>query len=260
MGKSNLNKLLIQFAKQFLFIGIDFRYLYNLTKVPRYLRDRCIWTKSGGKIDHTVMMLNDYSDAAGTTKGHYFHQDLLVAGLIHEQNPVRHVDVGSRIDGFVAHVASYREIEVLDIRPLPSTAHRNIKFSVADLMVDSAIGTTDSLSCLHAIEHFGLGRYGDPIDIYGHRKGISNLIRLLDKGGTLYLSVPIGAADAVYFNAHRVFHPESILRFPEVQGQLYLSRFDYVDDDGELHLEKDPSNAVGHVDYGCGIYTFKKIA
>ena len=193
-------------------------------------------------------------------KGHYFHQDLLVAGLIYEENPIRHVDVGSRIDGFVAHVASYREIEVLDIRPLPPTAHRNIKFRVADLMLDTAFGTTDSLSCLHAVEHFGLGRYGDPIDIYGHRKGISNLIRLLDIGGTLYLSIPIGAADAVHFNAHRVFHPETILSFPEVQRQLYLFRFDFVDDDGELHLDKGPSNAVGQVDYGCGIYTFKKIA
>jgi hypothetical protein len=34
-------------------------------------------------------------------------------------------------------------------------------------------GYCDSLSCLHALEHFGLGRYGDPIDPRGHEKGIT---------------------------------------------------------------------------------------
>ena len=56
---------------------------------------------------------------AGAASGHYFHQDLLVARDVFARNPTRHIDVGSRVDGFVAHVASFREIEVVDIRPLP---------------------------------------------------------------------------------------------------------------------------------------------
>lgn len=40
------------------------------------------------------------------------------------------------------------------------------KFKQADLVrpVEGMAGYCDSLSCLHALEHFGLGRYGDPID------------------------------------------------------------------------------------------------
>jgi hypothetical protein len=30
------------------------------------------------------------------------------------------------------------------------------------------LGQTDTLFCLHAIEHFGLGRYTDPININIH--------------------------------------------------------------------------------------------
>ena len=231
----------------------------NLIYLPRYVKDRYFWKRSGGKIDRTFIMLNDYSDAAGTTKGHYFHQDLLIAGLIYGDSPSRHIDVGSRIDGFVAHVASFREIEVVDIRPAPEIGHKNIKFQMADLMLETNLGKTDSLSCLHALEHFGLGRYGDPLDLFGHEKGIHNLLELLDHDGTLYLSVPIGRSDAVHFNAHRVFHPESLLKIPEIMEQTSLLRFDYVDDEGDLHLEKIPSDAVGKVEYGCGIYTFKKI-
>ena len=48
----------------------------------------------------------------------YFIQDLYMAQNIFKDNPKKHVDIGSRIDGFVANVASFREIELLDIRDI----------------------------------------------------------------------------------------------------------------------------------------------
>ena len=143
-------------------------------------------------ITREFRFLSDYADTAGTVNGHYFHQDLLVARLIHDQNPKRHIDIASRVDGFVAHVASYREIEVVDVRPLPKSEHENITFRQADLMNPQDLGQTDSLSCLHAIEQFGLGHYTDPSAINGHIKGITNLVSLVSKGGRLYISFPIG--------------------------------------------------------------------
>jgi hypothetical protein len=217
------------------------------------------WLKNGGKIHKNFMILNDYSDNAGEIKTHYFHQDLLVAGFIFKDNPERHIDVGSRIDGFVMSVASFRKIEVLDIRPLPKSEHKNIKFTQADLLNSVAIGKADSLSCLHAIEHFGLGRYGDSIDINGHQKGICNLIKLIRPNGKLYISLPIGLKDEVHFNAHRIFHPQSIFAFKNVNKDLKLLRFDYVDDKGNLHLNKNVNDAEGKNKYGCGIYTFLKL-
>jgi len=70
---------------------------------------------------------------AGTMRGTYFHQDLLIAQRIFEAEPRRHLDVGSRVDGFVAHVASFRRIEIVDIRPLRSTVPE-ISFLRADVM------------------------------------------------------------------------------------------------------------------------------
>lgn len=210
----------------------------------------------GGRVDVRRPMLDDADDNAGAASGHYFHQDLLVATRIFQAAPRRHIDVGSRIDGFVAHVAAFRRIEVLDIRPLKPLVHANIEFRQADLMAGTGVdeAVCDSLSCLHALEHFGLGRYGDPLDPQGHRKGFDNLCRLLEPGGTLYLSVPIGAS-AVHFNAHRVFAPTEPLAW--AQGRLDLVAFDHVDDAGELHLGGDPSRVSG-LDYGCGIYTLKR--
>src|SRR5690606_12088398 len=103
--------------------------------------------------------------------------DQTVARWIHVACPVRHIDVGSRLDGFIGSLSVFREVEVIDIRPQPM-AVANVKFQQLDLMEplpDVWVSCTDSISCLHTIEHFGLGRYGDPIDPTGHLRGLEQL-------------------------------------------------------------------------------------
>ena len=206
----------------------DLRFLFKyMTSLIKYL-------KLGGKIDKYHIVLSDFTDYAGQASGHYFHQDLLVAKYINERNPKRHIDFGSRIDGFVAHLASFREVEILDIRPVTIQGHSEIKFLQCDLMSTVDLPKADSVSCLHTLEHLGLGRYGDPIDPEGHIKGLENLINLLETDGTFYLSVPLSSGTRVHFNAHRVFDVTSILKIECVAQNLKLENFDYVDDNGNL--------------------------
>jgi SAM-dependent methyltransferase len=228
--------------------------------LPLYLTHRREFIAKGGRIDRPFPILYDYADQAGSARGHYFHQDLLVASLIHEAKPVRHIDVGSRIDGFVAHVATFREIEIVDVRPLKDCGHRNIRFLRADLMDEQNAPheVADSVSCLHAIEHFGLGRYTDPLVPDGHLKGFANLVRMLKPGGTLYISFPIATHSHTCFNAHRVFEPKEILSWPTPGCRLELLRFDHVDDAGDLHREVDLHTTAIADSYGCGIYVFRK--
>lgn len=205
-------------------------------------------------------ILTDIHDEGGTMKGHYFHQDLYVANLINRANPAKHVDIGSRVDGFVAHVASFRKIELFDIREIKSQV-KNISFRKADLMdlpVD-LIDYCDSISSLHAIEHFGLGRYGDPIDYFGYLKGINNITKILKSNGVFYFSVPIGP-QRIEFNAHRVFSVKYLI---SILSQEYTIRsFAYVDDKGDFHedaelLESNITNNFG-CNFGCGIFTLIK--
>jgi len=206
--------------------------------------------------------LADRFDSGGTTKGHYFHQDLLVARRIFMNAPQIHYDVGSRVDGFVAHVASFRKIHVLDIRPLHSKTE-NIVFEQQDFMAplkDSFKECTDSLSCLHALEHFGLGRYGDPIDYDGYLKGLENLYLMLKPGGGLYFSVPIGK-QRIEFNAHRVFSVKYLLEL--FNDKYHIEHFSFVDDNGDLYenAKLAESNIVNNFgcNYGCGIFEMRKI-
>ncbi|MBN8573727.1 MAG: DUF268 domain-containing protein [Candidatus Kapabacteria bacterium] len=192
--------------------------------------------------------------------GHYFHQDLYVARLIHEANPVKHVDIGSRTDGFVAHVASFRDIELLDIRDIKSNV-KNIHFRKADLMElpKDMIDYCDSISSLHAIEHFGLGRYNDPVDYWGYLKAIDNITQILQSGGCFYFSVPIGP-QRVEFNAHRVF---SVTYLTTILSKNFdITSFSYVNDNGDffenISLNDTNVNSNFGCHYGCGIFTLLK--
>lgn len=202
----------------------------------------------------------DVFDDAGTASGHYFHQDLYVARKIFEAQPKRHIDVGSRIDGFVAHVATFRDIEVVDVRPLTSRVP-GITYLQADLMqVPPAGMVADSVSCLHALEHFGLGRYGDPVSYEGWALGLNHLSRIVAPGGVLYLSVPAGRRQRVEFNAHRVFSLPFFMK--AVGASFVVEDLAFVDDQGDLLTEVEPNSPEAQrtfdAEYGCMIWTLRK--
>jgi Caenorhabditis protein of unknown function, DUF268 len=241
-------------------LGIDVRRWLLLSRLPRFVRDAIAWRRAGGRTRSYYPCLSDWSDEAGATRSPYFLQDLLVARRVCAASPEHHIDVGSRIDGFVAHLAVFRAVTVLDVRPLHSTIP-NVTFIQCDLMAPLSaelVAAADSVSSLHALEHFGLGRYGDPIDPNGHLKGFRALTAMLRPGGRLYVSFPIGSA-AVEFNAHRVFDPLEPLGWPTAVP-LMLERFDYIDADGVLHerVALDASTGAGlrKLTEACGIYTF----
>lgn len=197
-----------------------------------------------------ALHLHDRSLHSGIATGHYFHQDLLVARRILASAPAIHFDVGSRIDGFVAHVAVFREITVVDVRP-NTIRVANIHFVSADLSatLPAALhACCDSLSCLHALEHFGLGRYGDPIDPSAHHRGLYNLQCMLKPGGILHLSVPIGPA-RIEFNAQRVFAVRELLTW--VGALFEVISVAYVDDAGDLHESAPLDEASVAVNFGC---------
>jgi SAM-dependent methyltransferase len=229
--------------------------------LPRYVRDVFrFYSKYSGSFELRPC-LHDWRQGAGAINSEYFWQDLFVAKKIFETKPVKHVDIGSRIDGFVAHVASFREIEVFDIRPI-TTQIPGVIFRQFDLMehVENMDGYCDSLSCLHALEHFGLGRYGDSIDPKGFEYGFANMARLLKVNGVFYLSVPVGI-ERVEFNAHRVFDPQVIVDLAN-KNSLQLFSLTVIWQGckvEEVALDELCFSALARERYVLGIFVFKKV-
>jgi hypothetical protein len=247
--------------------GLDgLKFIRALRGIPYVFRD--YWTlkkqkrRCGYEVDlkFSLPSFDDRFLPGGSASGHYFHQDLLVARKIFEKKPNKHVDIGSRVDGFVAHVASFRDVEIFDIRKIENYVP-HISFIQHDFMSPefSFLNYCDSLSCLHALEHFGLGRYGDDIDIEGHIKGFENLKKMLKNNGILYLSVPIGSS-MIRFNGERIFSIKSIMEL--VGSDFRLQSFSYVDDIGDLHSNVDFDRGSIHRNFGCergcGIFELQK--
>lgn len=244
--------------------GLDPRlFLRSMRGLPVFLRDWHRFRQNyTGKMTF-MPCLHDRYEEAGATKSEYFWQDLLVARWIFAAQPVKHVDVGSRVDGFVAHVASFRDCEVFDVR-LITAQIPGIKFKQADLMQPDNLpfakeGYCDSLSCLHAIEHFGLGRYGDPINPQGYQCGIANMAKLLQPDGTFYLSTPIGQ-ERVEFNANWVFDPRNIVRYAETGGMMLkkLIVITSVNGPQESAIDNTALAALALQRYQLGIFIFTK--
>ena len=248
--------------------GFDFHTFFSFLKgFPSYLRDfkelkKQMKSSSDFQKVRFYPILHEKNDESGIMKGNYFHQDLLIARKIFENKPERHLDIGSRIDGFVAHVASFRQIDIMDIRPQKS-AVKNMTFYQADLtqFTENNKACSDSISSLHAIEHFGLGRYGDRIDLNGHVKALKNIHLMLKPNGKFYFSVPIGE-QRIEFNGQRVFSLTYLISI--LSGSFTIDNFNYVDENGNLFenaiLSKQSIESNFNCNYyGCGIFELTKI-
>ena len=226
----------------------------RLKATASYLRDlrafrRQITEKTDFPINGYYPLIFDKYTESGNFTQHYFEQDLLIAQRIFHNQPEKHVDIGSRVDGFVTHVATFRPIEVLDIRPIERPIS-NVTFRQADLMQlpQELIDYTDSISSLHVIEHFGLGRYGDPIDVDGHLKALDNIYLILKRGGTFYFSVPIGR-QGILFNAHRLFNVSYLVKL--LEKRYKINHFYLIDDSDKLHYNVDIYSPEAATSFGC---------
>lgn len=200
--------------------------------------------------------LQDFHDYSGQVN-EYTMQDLFVSQKIFKANPNKHVDIGSRIDGFSTSVAAYRSLEIFDIRPL-DISDPNILFKKVDIFGENIpFNYCDSLSCLHTIEHFGLGRYGDQIHSQPLEKGLKILAQILQLNGFLYLSTLAGE-EKVEFNANWIFDYKKLLVIANTYNLKLIESFYY---DSEAKIVKPIENSGKNLDknYNLVILIFQKI-
>jgi hypothetical protein len=183
---------------------------------------------------------------------HYFYQGAWLARKLGESRIHKHVDVGSSVLT-MSVLSAWVDTVFVDYRPLKAFLP-GLKSVAGDILrLPFADNALYSLSCLHVVEHIGLGRYGDPIDPQGTIKAAFELQRIMQSGGKLFISLPIGR-ERVCFNAHRVHAPDSVIRMFE---QLKLVEFSFVDDAGQLK-ESQVLSAASELQYGCGLFVFEK--
>lgn len=238
------------------------RYLAKTYNYFLFLKDFFVFMKmSGNNSRFPVLWSNRYPqlfDKTETTKfdTHYIYHPAWAVRIIKKINPKFHTDISSTLT-FSSILSAFIPVKFYDYRP--AGLHlSNLTSKKADLhKLPFNDGSIESLSCMHTIEHIGLGRYGDPIDHNGDLRAISELKRVLSVGGSLLFVVPIGRP-RVMFNAHRIYSYDQIMSY---FSDLNLEEFSLITDNAIktgiiTNATKEMSDSQ---EYGCGLFWFKKI-
>jgi hypothetical protein len=242
-------------ASRWLVPFVDPRRLASLVHLPRFFIE---WRAYRRRSDERVRAADLYpclTDRTAQTPfdPHYFYQGAWIARKLAEHRPASHVDIASSVLT-ISVLSAFVPTTFVDFRPLPVDL-TNLAARAGDITsLPFAAGELSSLSCLHVIEHIGLGRYGDPLDPDGLRKAAAELKRVVARNGRLYLSTPVGR-ERVCFNAHRVSSPG---RLVGLFDGFDLASFALVDDQGAYRPGVKPSDGE-NLDYGCGLFEFVKI-
>jgi SAM-dependent methyltransferase len=195
-------------------------------------------------------------DRTNTTRfdHHYVYHTAWAIRQLAALRPERHIDISSSLF-FVGMASVVAPITHLDYRPANLILDR-VRCERGDLTrLPFADGEVTSLSCMHVVEHIGLGRYGDPLDPRGDINAAAELARVLSVGGSLLFVAPVGRP-RVCFNAHRVYSFEMVL---ELFSGLDLAEWALVEDSATSGLIANPSpEIVNRQSYGCGCFRFVK--
>lgn len=205
-------------------------------------------------IKDEIKCLNDKTSQTPFDR-HYIYHTAWAARVVKTIAPVVHHDVSSLLY-FSTILSAFIPVKFYDYRPAQLNLD-NLSSHKADLnKLPFDTDSVQSLSCMHTIEHVGLGRYGDVIDYDGDLKAIQELKRVVAPGGHLLFVTPVGQPK-IQYNAHRVYSFSQITAYFSGFRLKEFSLIPDAEEQGGLILNADPA-LVELQEYACGCFWFIK--
>jgi SAM-dependent methyltransferase len=203
----------------------------------------------------SLLCLGDATAYTGFDRHYVFHT-AWATRVLAETRPAEHVDISSSLH-FVVNASAFVPVKFYDYRPAKLNLS-GLSSAPGDLCnLPFPDNSVQSLSCMHVVEHVGLGRYGDPLDYNGDLKAIAELQRVTARGGNLLFVVPMGGRARIQFNAHRIYTYRQVR---ELFAGFTLREFALIPDreeDGGL-VRNATEELADKQRYGCGCFWFVK--
>lgn len=185
---------------------------------------------------------------------HYTYHPAWAARVISKIKPKKHIDISSILH-FSTIVSAFIPMEFYDYRPANIILDNYYSKNINLLKLPFADNSIESISCMHTIEHIGLGRYGDDMDANGDLKAIEELKRVVSINGSLLFVVPVGKPK-IMFNAHRIYSYDQIMSYFQ---DFKLEEYSLIPDDFKNGIIKNASKELSdEQNYACGCFWFKK--
>ncbi len=128
-------------------------------------------------------------------------------------SPENILDVGS-YRHFILGLLAHFKVTTIDIRDRKPISDNETIVTGDSKKLNLPDNKFDIVVSLCALEHFGLGRYGDEFDLFADQKAINELIRVLKPNGRLIFTTTItNAPPSLVFNAYRIYNHEMIKNF-----------------------------------------------
>lgn len=239
--------------------------IIRIIESPFILRDYFSFlnnTKAQNNAERFLLKINDFypqlKDRTIKTgfDRHYVYHTAWAARVVSEIKPIKHVDISSSLF-FSGIVSAFIPVDFYDYRPAELNLS-NLSSKQGNLMSlpfeDSSI---QSISCMHTIEHIGLGRYGDEIDSNGDIKAVNELKRVVAINGNLLIVLPIGNKSIIEFNAHRIYTYDQVI---EMFSGLKLKEFSLIPEyENSGGIKRNASiELIKNEKYACGCFWFVK--
>ena len=182
---------------------------------------------------------------------HYVYHTAWAARKVEEIKAKEHVDISSSLY-FSSIVSAFKPVRFYDFRPAKLNLSNLVSAPANLLHLPFDTNSIESLSCMHTVEHVGLGRYGDTVDPEGDLLAAKELSRVVAKNGNLLFVVPVGKP-RIQFNAHRIYSYEMVINmFPVFTIKEFSLIPDNALETGMIYHAK--KELVAKQSYGCGCF------
>ena len=237
----------VSFVKRYVLFVLDYKKFRKLSLIDYRFDVR--W-------ENRYPCLYDNTGTTGYDR-HYVLHTAWAARILAEAKPSVHVDISSSLY-FCAIASAFVSIKFYDYRPAELGLNNLVSGSCDLLSLPFPDCSIESLSCMHVIEHVGLGRYGERMNSNGDMDAIAELKRVLAANGMLLFVVPVGQPTVMY-NAHRIYSYEQVMSFFKGFELMELALIPDSEEDGTLIRNADP-DAIKSQKYACGCFLFRKQA